>query len=119
MYFFFQIAGFVYRLVAKYFSKSGYLSDGSASTILPATALKWKLQIKTCYLTQSQYTDTGPTSRTTLNNVRRLAGLKTRVPIFKWLLRLEADLLPYIVNADDIVGQQGAVWTRTTKDRES
>ena len=39
-----------------------YLRDGSAQTILRAATLRQKLQIRLFYLTQSQYTDTGPTS---------------------------------------------------------
>ena len=39
-----------------------YLRDGSTQTIVHAATLRYKLQIKTFYLTQSQYTDTGPTS---------------------------------------------------------
>ena len=38
------------------------LSDGSAEIIVCAVTLRKKLQIKLFYLTQSQYTDTGPTS---------------------------------------------------------
>ena len=39
-----------------------YFRDGSAQTILRAATLRQKLQIKAFHLTQSQYTDTGPTS---------------------------------------------------------
>ena len=39
-----------------------YFRDGSAQTILRATTLRQKLQIKAFHLTQSQYTDTGSTS---------------------------------------------------------
>ena len=38
-----------------------YLRDGSARTVVRAATLKHKLQTK-LYLSQSQYTDTGPTS---------------------------------------------------------
>ena len=36
--------------------------DRPAQTVLRAATLRWKLQAKTFHLTQSQYTDTGPTS---------------------------------------------------------
>ena len=39
-----------------------YFKDGSAQTILRAATLRQKLQIKAFHLTQSQYTDIGPTS---------------------------------------------------------
>ena len=39
-----------------------YLKGGSAETKLRAAALGQKLLIKTFYLNQSQYSDTGPTS---------------------------------------------------------
>ena len=39
-----------------------YFRDGSAQTSLRAATLRQKLQIKAFYLTQSQYTNTGPTS---------------------------------------------------------
>ena len=39
-----------------------YFRDGSAQTSLRAATLRQKLQIKAFHLTQSQYTDTGPTS---------------------------------------------------------
>ena len=39
-----------------------YFRDGSAQIILRAATLRRKLQIKAFHLTQSQYTDTGPTS---------------------------------------------------------
>ena len=39
-----------------------HFRDGSAQTILRAASLRQKLQIKAFHLTQSQYTDTGPTS---------------------------------------------------------
>ena len=39
-----------------------YFRDGSARTILRAATLRQKLQIKAFHLTQSQHTDTGPTS---------------------------------------------------------
>ena len=42
-----------------------YLRDGSAQTILRAATLSDKLQIKTFYLTQIQYADTGLTSPST------------------------------------------------------
>ena len=38
-----------------------YLRDGSAQTILRAATLR-QVTYQTVYLTQSQYTDTGPTS---------------------------------------------------------
>ena len=39
-----------------------YLRDGSAQTIVRAVKLRYKFVDQTFYLTQSQYTDTGPTS---------------------------------------------------------
>ena len=39
-----------------------YLRDGSAQTILRAATLRQKVADQTFYLTQSQYTDTTPTS---------------------------------------------------------
>ena len=39
-----------------------YLRDGSAQTILRAATLEIEVADPTFYLTQSQYTDTGPTS---------------------------------------------------------
>ena len=42
-----------------------YLRDGSAQTILCAATLEIEVADPTFYLTQSQYTDTGPTSPST------------------------------------------------------
>ena len=39
-----------------------WLRDRSAQSIAHAATLRQNMQIKPCYLTQSQYTDTGPTS---------------------------------------------------------
>ena len=42
-----------------------YLRDGSAQTILRAAKHEIEIADQTFHLTQSQYTDTGPTSPTT------------------------------------------------------
>ena len=42
-----------------------YLRDGSAEAILRAATLEIEIADQTFYLTQSQYTDTGPTSAST------------------------------------------------------
>ena len=50
---------------------------------------------QTFHLTQSQYTDTGPTSPSAdPYNARRLAGVATGVPIFKSLVWLDPEKIP-------------------------
>ena len=63
-----------------------YLRDGSAQTMLPAATLEIEVADPTFYLTQSQYTDTGPTLVPALTLSRQAPGLVTiGVPVLKSL----------------------------------
>ena len=72
-----------------------YFMDRSAQTVVRAATLRQKLQIKTFYLTQSQYTDTGSTSPSTDPIMGQTSGrAATGVPIFKSLVLLDPEKSP-------------------------
>ena len=72
-----------------------YLRDGSAQTILRAATLR-EVADQTFYLTQSQYTDTGPTSPSTdpITPGAWQGSAATGVPIFKSLVGLDPEKIP-------------------------